>query len=382
MTQFQASGHVAPGFERVKDVFEAGFARDDIYCEVGSSICAYHDGKMVVDCWGGYTDPDKTRPWTEDTTICVYSTTKAMTALCVAVLVDRGLIAYDDPVAKHWPEFGAAGKEKTTVSHVMSHQSGNPGLRADTEHDDLLNWDLICTRLAEQEAFWEAGSNTAYHGWTYGFLAGEIVRRVSGKSIGQFFQDEIAAPLNAEVFIGVPKEKDDNTALLIAPKEVHMAGEGADMPDWVVRAMTNPMMDPLAPNRPDWRAAELPALGGFASAKGLASIFAALAEGGSRGGVDLITPQGIDKMTEVQSTRTDGILGLPMHWAQGVAVNDFDLYGPNKKAFGHSGWGGSFVSADRKNRVAIGYVCNQMGPDLIGDPRATALVDAIYSSIG
>jgi len=375
------SGEVAPGFENVIKAYEANFYRGDIYEELGSSLCVYHKGQRVVDVWAGYQDQEKTKLWEPDTTICVYSTTKALSALCVALLVDRGMLKYSDLVTKYWPEYGVHGKESTTIAHFLSHQSGNPALREPTEADDFMNWDLICGRLAAQEPYWVPGENTAYHGSTYGFLVGEIVKRVAGKTIGQFLQDEIAGPMQAEAYIGLPEDKDSAAATLYKPKLVHEAPDMAELPQFLIDAMTNPMLDPESPNRREWRASELPALCGYASAQGLASIFVALAEGGSHNGIDLLSSDSIDKMTEIVSDRVDGLLGQPVNWAHGVVVNNLALYGPNTKAFGHSGWGGSFVCADRENHVAIGFVCNQMGPDPIGDARTLPIIDAIYENI-
>lgn len=374
------SGTLAPGFERVRDVFEAHFSSGDIYQEVGASFCAYHQGRCVVDLWGGVADRRTGRPWARDTTANLYSTTKAIAALCLAMQVDRGLVDYEDLVGAHWPEFAANGKEATTVAHLASHQSGNPGLREPTELDELLDWPLITGRLERQAPFWKPGEATAYHPWTYGFLVGEIVRRVSGRSIGQVLAEDIAGPIAIEAYIGLPPEKDGGASVLYGPKTAAAASEGA-LPDFIVAAMTNPPLEPERPNLRPWRAAELPGIGGFASASALAKMFAVCAEGGELDGVRLLSAAGIDRMTTVQSTRVDGLLGAPAHWAHGVVLNNLGIYGPNPRAFGHSGWGGSFVCADRDARAALGYVVNQMGPDPIGDPRALRLVEAFYSCL-
>lgn len=375
------SGTVAPGFEGVVKQYEDNFYRDDVYQELGSSLCVYHRGQRVVDLWAGHQDREKTRPWEAGTTICIYSTTKALAALCAAVLVDRGAMNYSDPVSRHWPEFNVSGTEATTVAHLLSHQSGHPALREPTELDDLMNWDLICERLATQEPYWEPGTFTAYHGWTYGYLVGEVIKRVSGKSIGQFLQEEIAAPLNADAFIGLPESVDHNAATLYGPKLVHDVPDLTQLPEYLVAAMTNPVLDPESPNRREWRASEMPATCGYASARGLAAIFNVLALGGTSDGKELISDDALTQMTTVISTREDGVLGKPVDWAHGVVNNGLELYGPNPRAFGHSGWGGSFVSADRENQVAMGFVCNQMGPDPIGDARTLPVIDEIYRAI-
>lgn len=376
------SGHIKPGFESVKDAYLANFSRGDAYEELGSSLCVYHKGERVVDIWAGYQDREKKKAWKQDTTICVYSTTKGIAGICTALLVDRRLLNYNDLVSKHWPEFGQQGKESTTVSHLLSHQSGNPALREDTAADDLMNWELICKRLASQAPYWVPGENTAYHGWTYGYLVGEIVRRVSGKSIGQFLQDEICERLGADVYIGLPEDKDAKAAILYGPTIEHGAPPNIDeLPDFVIRALSNPVMEAESPNRREWRAAEMPATCGYASGEGLAKIYNILAENGESHGTRLMSPETLNKMTETASSRVDVLLGAPAFWANGVLNNNLNLYGPNPNAFGYSGWGGSFGCADRDNNVAIGFVCNQMGPDFVGDARTIPIVEAIYNSI-
>lgn len=384
MASIEIKGTVATGFEDVKEAYKSNFSRGDIYEELGSSLCVFHKGEKVVDLWAGYKNQEKTEEWTSDTTIALYSATKGITGLCMARLVEQGLLNYSDLVSKHWPEYGQNGKEETTISQILSHQSGSPGLREFTLLDDLMNWDLICDRLARQKPYWTPGEFTSYHGWTVGFLAGEIIRRVSGKTIGQFLQDEIAVPLGADVFIGMPEDKDHTAAILYKPKQQHELPPLSSLPDFLASAVGNPILEPESPNRKEWRAAEMPALNGYSSAIGLAKLYEPLAENGNSSSHNYISPATIDKMTNVESSRPDAMLGMPVDWANGMVINtlDLNLYGPNKKAFGHSGWGGAFGCADRDNRIAIGYVCNQMGPDTVGDARTPRLIKAIYNSIG
>lgn len=376
------NGTVAPGFEKVRDAYKANFSRGDLYEDLGSSLCVYHRGERVVDLWAGWKDIERTQAWQEDTTICIYSTTKGIAGICLAVLVDQGLLNYSDLASKYWPEYGCNGKESTTIAHMLSHQTGTPAVREATQLDDLMNWDLICERLATQEPYWVPGENTAYHGWTYGYLVGEIVRRITGKSIGQFLQEEIAGPMSAELYIGMPPEKDAAAAMLYRPKQVHTPPEmEGEIPQFLIDATTNPVLDAESPNRPEWRAAEMPATCGYASAQGLAKIYAALAQGGSAHGVDLMSTETIAKMTSIASNRVDALLGMEMNWAHGVLLNNLGLYGPNPNAFGYSGWGGSLGCADPENQIAIGFVCNQMGPDFVGDARTLPLMEAIYASL-
>ncbi|KAA1245622.1 serine hydrolase domain-containing protein [Aquimarina sp. RZ0] len=383
MEKIKISGTVAKGFESVIEAYESNFYRDDIYKELGSSLSVYHKGKQVVDLWAGYKDREKTELWTKDTMIALYSTTKGITGLCMALLVERGLVNYSDLVSKHWPEFGQNGKENTTISHIMSHQSGNPGLREFTLLDELMNWDLICDRLARQAPYWKSGEFTSYHGWTVGFLAGEIIRRVSGKTVGDFLQSEIAKPLDAKVFVGLPENEHINVATLYKPLTQHQLPDLITLPNFLASAVGNPVLDAESPNRKEWREAEMPALNGHSNAEGLAKLYNPLAENAKSESFNYLSSQTIDKMTTVASSRLDAMIGSPVDWAHGVTMNTLDLklYGENKKAFGHSGWGGSFGCADRENRIAIGYVCNQMGPDTVGDARTPRLIKAIYDSI-
>ncbi len=383
MNKIKIHGTTAKGFEEVKEAYESNFYRDDIYKELGSSLCVYHKGEMVVDLWAGYKDREQKELWNKNTKIALYSTTKGITGLCMALLVEKGLVQYSDLVSKHWPEFGQNGKQNTTISQILSHQSGNPGLREFTLLDELMNWDLICDRLARQAPYWTPGEFTSYHGWTVGYLAGEIIRRVSGKSIGEFLKTEIAAPLEADIHIGLPKDKHNEVATLYKPITQHTLPDLNTLPDFLASAVGNPILDAESPNRPEWREAEMPALNGHASAEGIAKLYHPLAENGASNSLNYLSEDTINKMTEVASTRLDAMIGMPVDWAHGVILNTLDLklYGENKKAFGHSGWGGSFGCADRENRVAIGYVCNQMGPDTVGDARTPRLVKAIYDSI-
>jgi len=373
---YEIHGFVAPGMEAVRETFAQNFTVDGGTRELGASFCVYSKGECVVDLWGGHTDKSRSRAWQRDTTINVYSSTKALTALCVAMLVDRGLLRYSDKVAKHWPEFGTNGKEDTTISQLMSHQSGNPCIEETTKIDELLDWDLIISRLENQAPVWKPGTATGYHAWTVGFLAGEIVRRVTGKSIGQFFYEYVASVLSAEAYIGLPLSKDKHAATLYGPG-VPAPITVETPPDWVVRTMENPPFDPEKHNLREWRAAELPSFGGFASANGLATVYAALAENGKLNGLQIISTEALDEMTKIRSDRVDGVIGMSVPWAAGVTLNTLDLYGPNAEAFGHAGWGGSVVIADRASRVSLGYVCNQMSQESFGDARATALIHKV-----
>ena len=373
-------GHVAQGFEGVGDAFAANFERDDAYREVGASLAVHRGEELVVDLWAGSRDAAGEIAWTADTLANVWSTTKGVTAIAVATLVDRGLIDYAAPVARYWPEFGQAGKDRITVSQLLSHQAGLPGFVDPTPLEDFYDWETVTARLAAQAPMWEPGTRNSYHAMTYGFLAGELIRRVTGLSPGQFVARELSGPLGADVFIGLPESEEGRVAPLLAPRK-EAPFDPATMAPEAIAAVTNPAMEPTLPNDRAWRAAEVPAGNGQASARGLARLFGAVANGGTLGGVRLMSPKTVEALATVQTDRVDLLLGVAPHWAHGVTLNRLGIYGPRPSVFGHSGWGGSFACADPQSRIAIGYVLNQMGEGIVGDPRATTLAHAVYACL-
>ena len=371
-------GEVAAGFEPVRAAFADNFSRPGDFGEVGAALAVYRRGRCVVDLWGGHADRARSRPWTQDTLVNVWSATKAATATAIARLVDRGLIAYTDPVAEVWPEYAQAGKAATTIGQVMSHQAGLPGFVEPTRLEDLYDWAGCVGKLERQAPAWAPGTETSYHAMTFGFLAGEIVRRVAGVSAGAYIAREIAGPLAADLFVGLPEALEPRVAETLGPKRPPTR-PAVPQSDIARSALINPSTGPGAPNRRAWRAAEIPAANGQASAQGLARLYAALAGGGVLEGVRILSPETLAQMTApaAQMGRRDQFLGFVDCWGMGVMLNSSGLYGPNPHSFGHSGWGGSFGCADPSAALAIGYVCNQMGPDLTDDPRAAGLLAAV-----
>ncbi|HKS55024.1 MAG TPA: serine hydrolase domain-containing protein, partial [Steroidobacteraceae bacterium] len=369
------------GFEPVREQFAANFLRDDHCREVGAALSVFHGERCVVDLWGGYTDAARADPWRKDTLINVYSTTKGIAAVCVAILVDRGALDYDATVASVWPEFAQNGKERITIAQLLSHQAGLPAFEDPTAVTDLYDWNARCAALARQKPRWTPGEKTAYHPITFGYLAGELVRRASGRSIGKFLQEELALPLEADFFIGLDPALDGRVAELLAPKNL-MDPSLLPVIEETRLSVTNPMMHPQQASTSAFRRAELPALNGHGSADGIARIYAMLANDGAFQRHQVLSPATIERMTRVRSERPDLTLGMAVGWAAGVVLNGATtFFGPNPRTFGHSGWGGSFGCADRQQRLAIGYVCNQMGPDLVGDVRARELCATIYECL-
>jgi CubicO group peptidase (beta-lactamase class C family) len=364
----------------VREAFAANFQRDDAYEELGASLAVYRRGKCVVDLWGGYADRDGKRRWHRDTLINVYSATKGIAAIAIGMLVDEGRLDYAAPVVRYWPEYGAAGKAGTTVAQLLSHQGGLTGFIEPTTFDDLYDWAKITARLARQAPLLPPGGATSYHAMTWGYLAGEVFRRAAGESIGTFLRKRIGETIGADVFIGLPESLESRVAALHGPK-MPPDLSALTQPPQALAAMVNPQLDPEIPNRRAWRACEIPAANGQASGQGLGRIYAAIANGGELDGKRLLSREGIARMLERQRGKTDLLLGFTDNWGMGISHNQAGMLGPDPGSFGHAGWGGSFGAANLEANVSIGYVCNQMGAQLVGDPRGTSICEAVFSCL-
>lgn len=377
MTQ-PVNGKVAPGFERVCEAFEKNFEEG---LEIGASFAVYKGAEPLVDLWAGHCDREGARPWAHDTLINVYSTTKGMAALVCALLVDRGEMDYAAPVAKYWPEFGDHGKQDVSVSMLLSHQAGLSATRTPVDALDFCDPDFINALLLDQEPLFVPGSASGYHALTFGPLVGELVRRITGRSLGAFFHEEVAKPLQADFYIGVPEAEDERVADMVGPK-AKPAISGAAENDVQRLALGNPAIPPEIPNERAWRAAEVPSANGHGNAQGLAKIYGVLASGGETDGVHLLSAQTLGLATTLQITGKDLVLGMKVEWANGFLRNiQSALYGPNPDTFGHSGFGGSFGCADPAAGIGIGYAMNQMDANLVGDPRSIRLITAVYDCI-
>jgi CubicO group peptidase (beta-lactamase class C family) len=374
------AGTVAPGFERVRDAFAANFTRGDDYQEIGAALAVYRDGKPVVNLWGGFTGAARANRWQQDTLVNVYSTSKGLTALAIALLVQDGRLRYEDPVVKHWPEFGAAGKDRTTVAQLLSHEAGLPGFAEPTGADDLYDWGARCAALARQAPMWAPGTKTSYHAMTWGFLAGELARRAGGMSVGRLIAQRLAGPLQADAYMGLPDALEPRVAQMHGPRNPPDLS-GIPFPPEALAALVNPQLDGEICNARAWRAAELPAVNVQASALGLARIYGAVAHGGELDGAQIFKPATIEAMTQIQRGHTDLLLGFTDNWAMGLCFNQQGMLGPSPGTFGHGGWGGSIGCANLEAGVGIGYVCNQMGAQLVGDPRGTGLCRAIWECL-
>ena len=347
----------------------AGLARllDD--GDVGGSVAVFVDGQPVVDVWGGFADPDRTVPWHRDTITNVWSVTKTMTSLCALVLADRGDLDLAAPVARYWPEFAAAGKERVLVRHLLAHTAGLPDWEGPVE--ELYDWPTATARLAAQAPRWEPGSAAGYHSLTHGFLVGEVVRRITGRSLGEFFAVEVAGPLGADFAIGLPAGHDSRVALSVPPPsrdEDYSASSAAGG----ARPAGGTAVRVRDGNSVAWRRAQIPAASGFGNARSVALVQSVLACGGAVRGVRLLSRAGCDRAREEQFSGADLRLGMPVRWGLG-----YGLFG---SSLGWGGWGGSLVMVDPDARMAVAYVTNQMR-EPAEDERGLELVMAAYDGL-
>lgn len=384
-------GDVAPGFERVRDAFEANFERNG---DVGAAVCVYHHGRKVVDLWGGLADPATGRPWAPDTLQLVYSATKAATATCAHLLAQRGELDLDQPAARYWQEFAAEGKADIPVRWLLSHRAGLPVVDHPIPLAALLAWDPMTTALAAQRPVWEPGTAHGYHGRTFGWLVGEIIRRVSGRSVGAFFAEEIAAPAGLDFFIGLPETERARVSRMIIddPPGPEVAEIPLDqIPEQfreLVAAFTDPMsllnrafalsVPDIDFNDPEVQAAEIPSSNGICTADGLARLYAGLI--GEVDGVRILDAATTAAATAEQAAGTDRVMLVPSRYASGfmLPTQEAPLGGPS--SFGHPGRGGSLGFADPASGIAFGYVVNHIRQDL-NDTRAATLVAAVQACL-
>jgi CubicO group peptidase (beta-lactamase class C family) len=377
MSDGAVGGFARDEFAGVRRAFEANLASGE---DLGASFCATLEGETVVDLWGGWADEARTRPWRADTLVNVYSTTKTMTALTALLVADRGDLDFDAPVAKYWPEFAAGGKSDVKVSHLMSHSAGLSGWREPIAREDLYDWDKVTALLAAQEPYWKPGSAPGYHAMTQGYLVGEVVRRITGKSLGTVFREEIARPLGADFHIGMPASEDHRVADLVPPPPGGAIGAG-DPSELVKNMSTNPPIDPHDTRTRAWRAAEIPAAGGQGNARSVAEIHVLLANGGVARGNRILSEAGCRKALEVQIEGKDLILGMDVRYGMGFGLPGPALPLPNPNSIYWGGYGGSLILIDMDARTTIAYAMNKMGATTQGDLRAFMLAMAMWESL-
>ena len=388
-TAVEVHGICDPKFSGVRDAFAENFSK---HGEVGASLAVMVDGEIAVDLWGGHADATGARPWERDTIVNTFSTTKGIVATCAHRLVDQGKLDIDAPVAAYWPEFAQAGKEGIPVRYLLSHQAGLPAPRNFLPPGAGYVWEPLRDALAEAKPWWEPGTRHGYHAVTFGHLVGEVIRRVSGMSVGQYFRKEIADPLGVDFMIGFGPEEDARTADMIpAPMpaldsnnpmaKVFMDPNSMNFRAFMISVDT--VLDSNYMNTRDWRGAEIPAANGHGNARGLARLYGALARGGELDGFRVLSEEAIAAATEEQAYGEDAIMLIPSRLGLGYMLDIPDMQiSPSGRLFGHGGMGGSFGYADPDKRMGIGYAMNKMimAPDLV-DPRWPAMFAAVYAAL-
>jgi CubicO group peptidase (beta-lactamase class C family) len=368
-------------FARVRDVLAASLASG---ADIGASVAVYIDGEPVVDIWGGWLDREQTKPWARDTIVNTFSTTKTMTALCALILADRGVLDLDAPIAKYWPEFAAAGKERVLVRHVLGHTSGLPGWTEKVTLADILDREKAVDLLAKQAPWWEPGTKIGYQPITYGPLLGEVIRRVTGKTLGRFFREEVAGPLGGEYHIGTLPEHDACSApLLQSSPVIAPLGDGSIYD----RVFFNPLVRPQDAFTLAWRRGELGGSNGYGNARGVAAVQSVLSAGGEVRGVRLLSAKGCERVLELQGEGTDAVAGFPLRWGLGYATLSplfNEIYGRRLTGRRIAYWGGSGGSAcmnDLDARMTVAYVMNKHVEHGGIDQRGIDVIVAAYDSL-
>ncbi len=374
MTTLPVSGHVSTGFEPVREAFEANFAEDK---ELGAGFSAFIDGELVVKLHGGWADRARAHEWDDATIVPVYSTTKPIAAITLASIIDKLPAGYETSVADVWPEFGAAGKDQITIAQMLSHQAGLPGFVDPVDPAIWLDPPACAAALAELEPMWPPGSAHGYHPLSWGYLIGELVRRIDGRSLGAILREDIAGPAGVDFQIGTPEKDHARTADIMRPRalpdlgEINDATRAAFLTKW------------SAPNRGGaiWREIEIPSANGHGTAEATAQLYGILANRGELSGTRIIPKASFDEMILSRTKGPDLVLPFVTEFAAGMMRNNLGIYGPNPETLCHSGWGGSLALGDPARKLSAAYVMNRQSNSLQGDPRATRLVRALYECL-
>ena len=374
MTDYPISGHVSPGFEPVKEAFEANFSEGK---ELGAGFSAYIDGELVVDLQGGWADRKQEHAWDSRTIVPVYSTTKPIAALVLASVIDALPAGYETPVADIWPEFGANGKDAVTIAEMVSHQAGLPGFIEPVGPAIWLDPPACAAALAPLSPMWELGSAHGYHPLTWGYLIGELVRRLEGRSLGTILREDIAGPTSVDFQIGTPETDHPRVAEIMRPRalpdlgEINEATKAAFLTKWA------------APDRGGaiWRKIEIPSANGIGTSKAVAQLYGIYAHGGLLSDKRVISERAFEGLTQSRVKGQDLVLPFITEFAAGVMRNNLKIYGPNPDTLCHSGWGGSLALGDPGRKLSAAYVMNRQSNSLQGDPRATRLVQALYGCL-
>ena len=363
---------VSPRFEPLRREFDALFAEG---LELGARFSFVVDGEVAFDMWNGYASRDRTRAFDDKTLTPIFSTTKALAAILVARLVASGKLSYEQTVASVWPAFGQAGKGGITVAQALSHQGGLSGFVEKIPQELWFDWKGLCAQLAALTPIWPPGTASGYHPVTFGYIAGEIFRRVDGRTMGRALREDLAAPLGLDLWIGLPDAEFPRVAELERPKALPNFGE---INEATRAAFLTPWSPPGGRSSDDWRRAEIPSANGHATALSLAQLMGRLATDGA----GVLPPAGRDEMSRERIAGQDLVLPFVMSWGAGVMRNvTSGAFGPGRATFGHSGWGGSCAFCDPDRRIGGAYVMNRQSAQLMGDARAVRLINAAYACL-
>ena len=385
-SSFPLQGRIDPAFRKVADAFIENFTSEE---EVGAGASVMIQGKTVVDLWGGWRNSAQTQAWEEHSTVCMMSVAKGITAICFNMLIDRGLVHPNDPVIKYWPEYGKHGKAKTLIRHFLDHTAAVPVLTTNTLWPGaMFDREAMIQALEDQEPLWEIGTKAAYHVHHQGFLLGEVMRRITGMTVGPFLRKEITDPLKAEYWIGRMSAAEQATVAEVMPNmnaRLFAAKDHEDQSSLRTLAFKQNPIEPWATtmNSAIWKTCEIASGSGHGNARGVARIYGALGNGGSLDGVSLLSKQGIDTMITEQHNQTEQLQDRPYHQALGILLNTPEAVymGPNLRSFGHHGLGGSLGFCDPDAGIGFSYCCNKMHAVGTNGPRARRLIDALYDCL-
>ena len=371
-------GECDPQFSKVKETFEKLHQEDR---EIGSCFAVYKDGKPLVDLWGGFQDEDRTKPWQKDNLVTVYSTTKGVAAFCIALAMEKGLLKYEEKVSTYWPEFANNGKEDITVGMLMSHQAGicSPETR---NVDDYYNQNLMAEKLAGMTPIWEPGTASGYHSMTFGWLTSELILRVTGKSLGTYFREEVGDQHEIDFFIGLPESEDHRVAELV-PFDI-VRNENSEQQKIELTEAQKSQRNSAGTldihNTKAWRQAEIPSANGQGNAGGLAKFYSLIVP--EDNSIKLLKDDTVNQMTTMQIEGRDLVLAVQVRWGVGFILNKHKvIYGPIEGAFGHSGYGGSCAFGDPENKIGVSYVMNRMLDNFNADGRSIELINATYECL-
>ena len=371
-------GECDPQFSKVKETFEKLYQEDR---EIGSCFAVYKDGNPLVNLWGGFQDKDKTKPWQKDNLVTVYSTTKGVAAFCIALAMEKGLLKYEEKVSTYWPEFSSNGKEDITIGMLMSHQAGicSPETR---NVEDYYNQSLMAEKLAGMTPIWEPGTASGYHSMTFGWLTSELILRVTGKSLGTFFREEVGDQHEIDFFIGLPESEDHRVAELVPfdiVRSENSEQQQVELTD-AQKSQRNSAGTLDIQNTKAWRQAEIPSANGQGNAGGLAKLYSLIVP--EDNSLKLLKDDTVNQMTTMQIEGRDLVLAVQVRWGVGFILNKHKIiYGPVERAFGHSGYGGSCAFGDPENKIGVSYVMNRMLDNFNADGRSVELINATYDCL-